>query len=141
MTTRYAVQRRIDASPERVWELLADGPGYPRWNPTVVSLEGRLAVGERIRLVSTANPKRAFTLTVAEMDGPRRMVWRDGMPMRLFTGVRTYTVEPVDGGTEFAMEEVFSGPLAPLITKAIPDMTDSFAQFADGLKAAAEKGA
>ncbi len=36
------------------------------------------------------------------------------------------------------MDEVYSGPLAPLITKAIPDLTDSFAQFADGLKAAAE---
>jgi len=36
------------------------------------------------------------------------------------------------------MAEVFSGPLAPLITKAIPDMTESFEIFADGLKSAAE---
>jgi hypothetical protein len=36
------------------------------------------------------------------------------------------------------MEEVYSGPLAPLITRAIPDLTDSFAQFAEGLRAAAE---
>jgi hypothetical protein len=36
------------------------------------------------------------------------------------------------------MTEAFRGPLAGLITKAIPDMTDSFRQFADGLKAAAE---
>ncbi len=35
------------------------------------------------------------------------------------------------------MEEVYSGPLAPLITKAIPDLTESFDQFADGLKQAA----
>ena len=34
--------------------------------------------------------------------------------------------------------KVFLGPLAPLITKSIPDMTDSFEQFADGLKSAAE---
>jgi hypothetical protein len=37
------------------------------------------------------------------------------------------------------MTEEFSGPLAGLITKAIPDLTESFNQFADGLKASAEK--
>ena len=138
MATSYAVRRTIQATPERVWQLLADGPGYPGWNPSVVSLDGTLAVGEKIRLVSTVAPKRTFSLTVAEMDGPRRMVWTDGMPLGLFKGVRTYTLEPVAGGTEFAMEEVFTGPLAPLITKAIPDMTESFAEFAAALKAATE---
>jgi uncharacterized protein YndB with AHSA1/START domain len=140
MATSYAVRRTIRATPERVWQLLADGPGYPGWNPSVVSLDGTLAVGEKIRLVSAVAPTRTFSLTVAEMDGPRRMVWTDGMPLGLFKGVRTYTLEPVAGGTEFTMEEVFSGALAPLITKAIPDMTESFAQFADGLKTASESG-
>ena len=37
------------------------------------------------------------------------------------------------------MEEVFSGLLEPLISKSIPDMSESFAQFADGLKEAAER--
>ena len=38
------------------------------------------------------------------------------------------------------MTEVLFGPLSGLITKSIPDMTDSFNQFADGLKAASESG-
>jgi len=40
----------------------------------------------------------------------------------------------------FSMEEVFSGPFEPMISKSIPDMTLSFEQFADGLKQAAEGG-
>jgi hypothetical protein len=52
--------------------------------------------------------------------------------------VRTYTLTPREGGTDFAMEEVFSGPLAPLITRVIPDMSESFELFADGVKAASE---
>ena len=36
------------------------------------------------------------------------------------------------------VKEVFSGPLAPLITKAIPDMTRSFGMFAEGHKSAAD---
>jgi hypothetical protein len=44
------------------------------------------------------------------------------------------------GATEFHMSEVFSGLLAPLITRTIPDLTEAFDQFADGLKQAAEAG-
>jgi hypothetical protein len=35
------------------------------------------------------------------------------------------------------MREEYSGVLATLIAKTIPDMTDAFGQFADSLKAAA----
>jgi len=67
------------------------------------------------------------------------MVWSDGMPLGLFKGARTFSLTPQDDGTtEFFMEEVYTGLMAPMITKSIPDMTDSFEQFADGLKAAAE---
>lgn len=136
---KFSAHRTIDAPPDEVWRLLTDAAGYRAWNPAVVSVDGTIARGEKIKLVSVVNPKRTFTLTVAEFDAPHRMVWSDGMPLGLFRGVRTYTLTPAgEGRTEFVMEEVFSGPLAPLITKAIPDMTDSFDQFAGGLKAAAE---
>lgn len=140
MTTKYSVSATIDAGPEKVWALLTDASTYRDWNSAVVSIDGTIARGEKIRLVSAVNPKRTFTLTVTELDAPRRMVWADGMPLGLFKGVRTYTLRPVGGQTEFTMEEVFSGPLAPLITKTIPDMTDSFELFAGGLKSAAEGG-
>jgi hypothetical protein len=49
----------------------------------------------------------------------------------VFEGGRTYRLEEVAGGTEFSMTELLSGPLSGLITRTIPDMTDSFNQFAD----------
>jgi hypothetical protein len=52
--------------------------------------------------------------------------------------VRTFRLTVSGGGTDFTMTEAFSGPLAGLITKMIPDMTESFQQYADGLKSAAE---
>ena len=139
MATSYGVRRTINASPERIWELLTDARSYPDWNPAVVSIDGTIAAGEKIKLVSIVSP-RAFTLKVAELTPPRRMVWADGMPLGLFKGQRTYTLTPNDSGaTDFSMVEEFTGPLAPLITKTIPDMTESFDKFADGLKIAAEK--
>src|SRR5215218_9611884 len=108
MTVSYASASSIAAAPDRVWALLTDAAAYPSWNPTVVKIDGTIAVGQKIRLVSTLDPKRTFKLAVAEAEAPRRMVWSSGMPLGLFTGRRTYTLTPrADGGTDFAMEERF----------------------------------
>jgi hypothetical protein len=138
MATRYTVSRRIDAPTDKVWALLTDASNYGRWNRAVVSIEGKIAAGETVSLVSIANPKRTFRLHVSEMTAPTRMVWRDGIPLGLFTGERTYRVEPREGVTHFEMTEEYTGLLAGVFTKAIPDLTESFNLFADSLKTAAE---
>jgi uncharacterized protein YndB with AHSA1/START domain len=139
MAVSYHVERHIDAPPERVWTVLTDAAGYRDWNPTIVSIDSDMRVGSTVRLVSTLAPKRTFTLRVTEASPPNLMAWSDRKPLGLFTGVRTFRLAARNGGTDFAMTEMFSGPLAGLITKAIPDMTESFQQFADGLKTAAEE--
>ena len=139
MSKRFHVEREIRASAERVWALLTDASSYASWNPAVISIEGPIREGETVSLVSIVAPKRTFRLKVAEMTPPNRMVWTDEMPFGLFRGERTYLVrEREGGGSTFSMTEEFSGPLAGLITKVVPDMSDSFARFADGLKRAAE---
>lgn len=139
--TTYAVKRLIAAEPETIWGLLTDAPSYPTWNPAVLGIDGVIAPGERIKLTSTVNPKRVFKLTVTEFGPPHLMVWSDAMPLGLFKGVRTYRLTPqANGNTEFSMEEVFSGLLEPIISKSIPDMTESFEQFADGLRQAPSAG-
>jgi len=139
MAKRYHVSRSIAAPADRVWALLTDAAGYRDWNPTIVSLEGRISAGETIALVSTVNPKRTFKLEVTETTAPSRMVWSSGMPLGLFKGERTYRLDERDGATEFSMTEEYTGLLAGLITKAIPDLTESFSQFADGLMNSAER--
>jgi len=136
--TTYSVTRAIEAPADRVWTLLTDASGYTNWNPTIVSLDGSIEEGNTIALVSTLNPNRTFKLKVSDVKPVQSMVWSDGMPLGLFKGVRTFTVDEADGVTTFAMEEVHSGLLEPLISKSIPDMTESFEEFADGLKTAAE---
>ncbi len=138
MALRYHVERRIEASPERVWALLSDASTYGGWNRAVVSIEGTIATGNTISLVSTVNPKRTFKLRITEMAAPKRMVWSDGMPLGLFTGERTYLLEPREGVIHFEMTEEYTGLLSGLFTKAIPDLTESFNLFADSLKTAAE---
>lgn len=139
MATRCHVSRDIHAAPETVWALLSDAKTWTVWNPTVVSLDGIIAEGNTVRLVTTLDPKRTFNLVVDTLEAPNLMVWTDGMPLGLFTGTRTYRVAPTEGGSRFEMTEEFTGPMSGLITRFIPDMTEAFGQFADGLKAASER--
>ena len=143
MTTKkaYSVSRSIHAPPDVVWGLLTDSSSYRDWNPAVLSIDGLIAPGSIIKLISVASPKRTFSLEVTSMQAPVRMTWADGMPLGLFRGVRTYELAPLEAGTRFSMTEEFTGPLSGLIAKSIPDLTDSFNQFADGLKEAAERAA
>jgi hypothetical protein len=49
-----------------------------------------------------------------------RMTWTGGMPMGMFTGERTFTVTPTDGGCHFKMREEYTGRMLRFIWKSIP---------------------
>jgi hypothetical protein len=135
----FEASATIQASPERIWEILADSSTYADWDSGVVRVEGTLRPGEKITVYSHVNPGRGFPIKVTEFTPPRSMTWTGGIPLGLFKGVRRYTLTPENGGaTRFKMREEFTGPLLPLIWRTIPDMQPSFDQFARGLKARAE---
>lgn len=136
----YEASASIQASPEAIWAIITDAPGYTGWDSGVVKVDGRIAPGERITVVSSANPGRAFPVQVTEFSPGRRMVWSGGMPLGLFTGVRTFSLAPQSGGaTQFRMREEYTGPLVPLIWRSMPDLGPSFRQFVAGLKSRAER--
>ncbi len=136
----YSVERQIAASPQTVWAVLADGSNYADWDPNIEKLDGTIGLGETIT-VHTKLSARAFPVKVTRFEANATMEWTGGMPLGLFKGVRKFTLMAKDGGTEFIMREVFSGLLLPLIGRTIPDLSASFEQFADGLKARAESQA
>jgi len=133
----YSVATNIAAPPEVIWQLLTDGPAYTRWNSTVVKLEGQIAPGQKIKLVSKVAPDRTFELTVSEFVPAQRMIWEDGNSM--FLGVRTFALtKNPDGTTHFGMAEVFSGGMLGMIEGSLPDFRPSFEAWAADLKRAAE---
>jgi hypothetical protein len=136
----FETETTILASPTIIWELLTDAAGYTSWNTTVDRVEGRIEPGEKIKVHVKIDPGKAFPVRVTEFVPPERMVWSGGMPLGLFGGVRTFTLTPTGGGTRFAMGEVYSGLLAPLIGRSIPDLQPAFDEFAAALKRRAESG-
>jgi hypothetical protein len=137
----YDASAAIRASSDAIWDVLTDAHGYTEWDSGVERVDGRIGPGERITVVSKANPGRAFPVRVTAFEPGRRMVWAGGMPLGLFKGVRTFTLAPQpDGVVSFTVREEYTGPLLPLIWPSIPDLEPSFRQFATGLKARAEQG-
>jgi hypothetical protein len=135
----FAAKTMIRATPERIWNLLTDAAGYTRWNNTVDKVTGKIAPGERVTVHPKINPGRAFPVKVTEFEAPRKMVWTGGMPLGLFKGARTFTLTPrQNGDVEFSMREEYTGLLAPLIGRSIPDLQPAFDEFASDLKQAAE---
>ncbi|MBL8348715.1 MAG: SRPBCC domain-containing protein [Burkholderiaceae bacterium] len=129
----------IRGAPGAIWQVLTDAPAYPRWNSTVKRVVGTIALGSTVTVHAEVAPGRAFPVKVVVMDAPRRMVWRGGMPLGLFRGERVFELRPdTEGRVEFMMREDYSGLLAPLITKSIPDLQPAFDQFAACLKARVE---
>ena len=135
----YESTALISARPEAIWTVLTDGPGYADWDSGVVRVEGTIAPQEKIKVISEANPKRAFGVQVTEFAPGEQMTWSGGMPLGLFKGVRTFRLAPEDGATRFTMREQYTGPMLPLIWRSMPDLGPSFEQFARGLKARAER--
>lgn len=135
----YTASTNIKASPAAIWALLTDAASYPTWDPGTVRIEGKIGPGERITAYSKLSPNRAFPVTITEFKPNQSMTWTGGMPLGLFKGVRTFRLTPkADGSVDFDLREEFSGPLLPLIGRSLPDMTQTFAEFAAGLKARAE---
>ncbi len=138
----YEATSTIAASTESVWSVLVDGTTWPRWDSGVDSVEGRIAPGETVRIRSQAAPGRTFPVRVTTFEPSRRLVFTGGMPLGLFTGVRTFTLTPgdADGTATFHLREEYTGPLLGLIWRSMPDLGPSFRQFADGLKQRVEAG-
>ncbi|NNF63778.1 MAG: SRPBCC domain-containing protein [Acidimicrobiia bacterium] len=134
----YETKTTINATPEQIWPVMSDGAGFTSWDSSVLQFDGEIKAGNQVKLVSEVAPKRTFKLNVSECSPPHHFVFSDGMPLGLFKGERTYKLTPKGNQTEFHMREEYTGPLAAMMYKAIPDLQPSFEKFAAGLKAKVE---
>ena len=128
-----AVSILIKADPAIIWTLLTNASDYPRWNSTILSMEGEIKEKGKIRLVSYLDSTRTFKPKVKEFISGDRMTWGDGK------GNREFILEKVDEQqVRFRMQEKIGGLMYPMYAKYIPDFDESFERFASDLKKEAE---
>ncbi|GAB5521943.1 MAG: hypothetical protein RhofKO_41940 [Rhodothermales bacterium] len=135
MMKPYRATATINASPETIWDILADAEGYSKWDPSMERIAGQIALGEAVTFHTKLSPK-AFPVRVTAFDRPREMVLTGGLPLGLFKSERTHTLpSTADGHTTVDTHEVFSGLLLALFGRSIPDLTENFEGFLAALKA------
>jgi uncharacterized protein YndB with AHSA1/START domain len=130
----YEASVRITAPAESIWSTLVDGAQWPSWDSGVEQVTGSIVAGNKVTIKSAAAPGRAFPVKVTEYQAPKRLVFSGGMPLGLFTGVRTYTLSADGDATLVTVREEYTGPLLGMIWRSMPDLQPSFDQFVRGLK-------
>jgi hypothetical protein len=126
MTFELRTSVDIDATPERVWQVLTDLPAYSSWNPFITHAEGSFAVGERLSFtLPPVNALLRITLrpTVLEATPCRRLRLRSrqdrlGLP-GLFDAEHAFTITPRDGGVRLWQEQRLHGLFVPLMTRSL----------------------
>ena len=136
----FEASATIEATPEEVWAVLVDAPGWPRWDSGVANVSGTFAPGQQVTIRTTNAPGRDFPVRVTRLDPGECLELTGGMPLGLFRGIRSYRLRPNGATTAFTMREAYSGPLRGLITRSIPDLQPSFEKFVQGLKRRVETG-
>ena len=112
----YQTSISISAPREAVWRVLSDVAAWPKWLPTVASVESLdgnpLVLGHRYRI---RQPKlQPVTWTVTELDPARRFSWQARTP-----GLRMNADHIVNGDksgrSDVVLRFSFGGPLGPLV--------------------------
>ena len=133
----------IQASPERVWQILTDLAKYPEWNPSINHAIGKAEVSETVDIDFQPDSKGLkLHCTVVKAEPNRELCWKYHVILPgLFRGEHSFIIEPTGANqVHFIDREVFDGLLVPLQAKAIDtDSRRGFEEMDRALKARAEQ--
>lgn len=133
----------INATPERVWSILAGFAAYPAWNPFILFIKGTLETGARleVRIQPSGSKGMTFRPSVLAADSGRELRWLGHLLFPgLFDGEHSFVIEPLaEAKIIFRQSERFSGLLVPLFRESLDrDTRRGFEEMNQALKARAE---
>jgi hypothetical protein len=144
MAKQLRAQIDIQATPERVWQVLTDFGAYPQWNPFMTRADGTPHPGEHltIRLQPVDGRAVTFRPTVLEATPAVRLRWLGHLLVPgIFDGEHRFTIQPLgDGQVRLVQQEDFRGLLVPLLAASLDRHTlPAFQQLNQALKRRAEQ--
>lgn len=132
----------INAPIETVWTILSNLEAYPSWNPFIISLKGKLALGETVHAILVSNGKENhFKPDITALEDGQKFEWLGKLPLGMFSGNHYFRLEKIDTNTtKFVHGENFSGWLSGLILWLIQKETiRGFKAMNEALKIKAEQ--
>ncbi|MDD3246488.1 MAG: SRPBCC family protein [Methanosarcina sp.] len=114
----------VAASPEIIWDIMADIDKWPDWNRDVgwAALSGQFEAGSKFRWKSGPG---TIISTIRQVERPRIMAWT-GKTLGIYA-IHVWKLEPRNGSTAIRTEEsweglitrIFSGNMQKTLEKAI----------------------
>ena len=100
----------IEATPEEVWSVLTDAPGYAAWNSLLVPVGGDFSEGAEVEYQMTQPNGKQSTMKsrVTKVVALEVLGQRAGIP-GVLTADHTWRLEPTQGGTRVVQHEVDNG--------------------------------
>lgn len=123
MAKEIKTETSIQASAERVWEVLTDFKNYPHWNPFIKSISGEAIVGSRIKVHIVPPGKNGMKISprVLAFEKPKEFRWKGHLLFPgLFDGEHIFEVVGHKNETcTLIHREKFNGILIPLFAKML----------------------
>jgi len=98
----FKIEKRVGvrATTERIWEVIADLPGWDRWNPVETGVQGTIAFGADLTLHEAIQglPEREASVRVGDWQPYAQLVWTEKRGW-LFNVVRYYEIEELEPGS------------------------------------------
>jgi hypothetical protein len=134
----------IQASDERVWQLLTDFSSFPQWNPFIRQAKGEAKVGARleVHIQPSGASGMTFKPIVLKVKPNRELRWLGRLLMPgLFDGEHIFTIETLEANrVRFTQREIFTGLLVPLFARSLTtDTRRGFEEMNQALKSRAEQ--
>jgi hypothetical protein len=134
----------INASPERVWQLLTDFASFPQWNPFIRQASGEPGKGAQLQVYLQPSGAKGMTFRpkVLKAEPNRELRWLGHFLIPgLFDGEHSFTIEPLEAGrVRFVQREIFTGLLVPLFARGLDkDTRRGFEEMNQALKLRAER--
>lgn len=117
----------INASAEKVWEVLTNFDSYPDWNPFIRSIKGEVMSGNKItvRIQPPGSNGMTFKPEVLVLTKNHKLSWLGHLLLPgLFDGEHIFElIDNENGTTTFIQSEKFKGLLVGLFKKQIDSNT------------------
>jgi hypothetical protein len=133
----------INASKEKVWNILTDFGNYKNWNPFMISSEGKAIPGARlVNVMKNKETLHTFKPVVLNAEENKYLDWLGSLLFKgVFDGHHYFKIEDLGNGqVKLTQGESFSGILSGMIMRSIGEDTRlNFVKMNNALKQMAEK--
>ena len=115
----------IKASPAQVWHALTDFQSYPRWNPSIRTIEGTAAKGQKLKVLFQPDGAfgMKFSAVVIASVLEKEFRWMGCFLFpAIFSGEHYFLIQPfAPNCSKLIHGERFSGLLSPIMQRLLAE--------------------